>query len=157
MGRCRILMWLQWWYSWSYQGSMSRLGKWSPWELLTSLYEQVQNFNGSIHFAVHALVLAQFAFYFQKASDENKNRHIQVLKRHAYNLAGMHSLYIGLYGPVCPCILELNAIDWSQFQSILTSLCTYIECWSIDSECWLIPVNRYESQSMILDICQFAA
>ena len=32
--------------------------------------------HGNIHFAIHALVLAQFAFYFRKAGDENKNRYI---------------------------------------------------------------------------------
>ena len=32
--------------------------------------------DGDIHFAIHALVLAQFAFYFQKAGVENKKTHI---------------------------------------------------------------------------------
>ena len=32
--------------------------------------------NSSICFAIYALVIAQFAFYSQKASDENKNRPI---------------------------------------------------------------------------------
>ncbi len=31
--------------------------------------------NSGIHFAIHALVLVQFAFYFQKAGGENINRH----------------------------------------------------------------------------------
>ena len=38
--------------------------------------ETFEDSHGDIQFAIHALVLAQFAFYFQKASDENKNRHI---------------------------------------------------------------------------------
>ncbi len=32
--------------------------------------------NGNIHFAIYALILIQFAFYFQKAGDKNKNRHM---------------------------------------------------------------------------------
>ena len=53
--------------------------------------------DGNIHFAIHALVVAQFAFYFWKASDKNKNRHIQLLNKHIYTLIGMHSLSIGWY------------------------------------------------------------
>ena len=53
--------------------------------------------NGNIHFAIYTLVLTQFAFYFRKASDENKNRHIQLLNRHVYTLIGMQSPSIGLY------------------------------------------------------------
>ena len=53
--------------------------------------------NGGIHVAIHALVLAESAFYLRKASDENINRHIQLLKRHKYSRIWMYSLVIGLY------------------------------------------------------------
>ena len=49
--------------------------------------------NSNICLAIYALVIAQIAFYSQKASDENKNRPILSI----YTLMSMHSLSIGLY------------------------------------------------------------
>ena len=56
--------------------------------------------HGDIHLVIHALVIAQFAFYSRKASDKNKNRHILLLNKHIYTLIGMHRLIFNSYGLV---------------------------------------------------------
>ena len=58
-----------------------------------------------MHFAIYAIVLAQFAFYSQKAGDENKNRYIWLLNRHVYIPLYMHSPFIGLYSIAMSSIL----------------------------------------------------
>ena len=73
--------------------------------------------NGNLHFATHALVLAQFAFYFGKAGDENKNTCIQLLNRHVYTLIDMHSLFIGLY-----------SITMGQYTLVYISIQPYNTC-----------------------------
>ena len=72
----------------SYQGNVFRLGRWWPWELLTSLYEQVQNFNAVLMVAFILLYMLLFlhnlCFIFEKPAMKIKIDTYKFLK-------GMHT------------------------------------------------------------------